>query len=110
MLAFQVAGNLPPAETIVFLNLSAQKFGFSCKREKYFYIESNSLAGREPLQISFFSPIVPLMIQQDILLMHYFVLHQGNHNEEWNHFDVHFASNSKSYWSVSFPVQSCSRW
>lgn len=50
------------------------------------------------------------MIPTNLLLMYYFVLHQGNHNEEWNHFDVHFAGNSKSYWSVSFPVQSCSRW
>ena len=109
MLAFQVAGNLLPTETSVSELVRAEVWS-ACKREKYFYIESNSLAGREPLQISFFSPIVPLMIQQDILLMQYFFLHQGNHNEEWNHFDVHFANNSKSYWSVSFPVQSCSRW
>ena len=109
MPAFQVAGKLFPTETRVseFVRSQVQS---ACKREKYFHIDCISLAGREPLQISFFNPIVPLMIQQDCLLMYYFVLPQGNHNEEWNHFDVHFASNSKSYWSVSFPVQSCSRW
>ena len=109
MPALQVAGNHFQSESRVSEFVRAEVRS-ACKGEKYFYIDGISLAGREPLQISFFILIVPLMIQQDSLLMYYFVLQKGNHNEEWNHFDVHFASNSKSYWSVSFPVQSCSRW
>lgn len=76
MLAFQVAGNLLPTETSV-SEFVREEVRSVCKREKYFYIESNSLAGREPLQISFFSPIVPLMIQQDILLMPIFCFTPG---------------------------------
>lgn len=53
MLAFQVAGNLLPTETSVSEFVRAEVRS-ACKREKYFYIDSNSLAGREPLQISFF--------------------------------------------------------
>lgn len=53
MQAFQVAGKLLLSKTRVseFVRAEVQS---ACKREKYFYIESISLAGREHLQISFF--------------------------------------------------------
>ena len=40
MLAFQVAGNLPPTETIVFLNLSAQKFGLHANDRNIFTLRA----------------------------------------------------------------------
>lgn len=40
MLAFQVAGNLPPTETIVFLNLSAQKFGLHANERNIFTLRA----------------------------------------------------------------------
>ena len=53
MLPFQVAGKLLPTETRVSEFVRAEVRS-ACKREKYFYIKGISLAGREPLQISFF--------------------------------------------------------
>ena len=50
MLSFQVAGKLLPTETRVSEFVRAEVRS-ACKREKYLDI---SLAGREPLQISFF--------------------------------------------------------
>ena len=48
MLSFQVAGKLLPTETRVSEFVRAEVRS-TCKREKYFYIENISLAGREPL-------------------------------------------------------------
>lgn len=53
MQAFQVAGKLLLSKTRVSEFVRAEVRS-ACKREKYFYIESISLGGREHLQISFF--------------------------------------------------------